>query len=184
MYTQIEAISVQRRCFDIRQRDRRVEIGAGANTLPVLHRAAGRIKALVPVEPGPNVGNPVAIAGKDDDRLLSAREIPEPGQRLAVKIHGKDQVGQQPLLLVSLGDGDLAHVQPVRLRISCGIAVVQVVRTHGSHAVPFLAGPGGVSLASVYDGARQIVCERRRLSTVGANITQGDRRRGEWRSGA
>src|SRR3712207_9081683 len=65
----------------------------------------------------------------------------------------RDEVRQQPLLLVGLRDADPVEVDP--------IGEEEVVRAdRAGLAVPLLAGPGGVALARQHDGARQVVRER------------------------
>ncbi len=112
------------------------------------------------------------VARHDDDRLLAIGEIPESRQRLPILVHRDDQVGEQPLLLVRLGDADLVHVDPVGLRIRRGSAIELVVRTDRGVAIPLLRRPSGIALAHIDDGSSQIISESSSLPAVGANAAQ------------
>ena len=87
------------------------------------------------------------VAGHDDDGLQSAREIPEPRQRLAIAVHEVDQVRQQPLLLVGLRDRDFVRSTQSALRA----AEEQIVGPNRRHSVALLARPCGISLPRVDD---------------------------------
>ena len=90
-----------------------IDVGRAADAFPVVDRAA-RITADdlgVEAPGGPVVA--VIVAGHDDHRLMVVRQVPEPRQRLFVGVHPDDHVGQQPLLLVRLGNGDLVQIDPV-----------------------------------------------------------------------
>ena len=106
----------------------------------------------------------VVVAGHDDGRLLAARQVPEARQRHAVGVHLRDQVGQQPLLLVGLRDRDLVQVDPVGLMSRPprrrGRPSGSARRARPSRFCPAQAG---IALARVDDRAREVVGERRGL---------------------
>ena len=71
------------------------------------------------------------------------RGIPEFRQRFLRLVHELDQIDQQALLLVGLGNLDLGEIYPVGLRIEGRIAEEQVVRPDGvipSRSWPAQAG--------------------------------------------
>ncbi len=98
----------------------------------------------------------VIVAGHDDHRLFAAWKVPEPRQRLLVAIHLEDQVGEQPLVLVSLGNADLVQIDPVRLRVGGGVTVEFVVRTLRRESVALLMRPSRVPLADVDNRRREV----------------------------
>ena len=162
--------------LDLGVGDRRagIDVGRGADALPVGHRAAGRARCQVAVELPARAAVAVVVAGHDDRRLVAAREVPEPRERHPVGVHLRDQVGQQPLLLVGLRDRDLVEVDPVGLDVAGLRPEEQVVGADRRDLpVALLARPGRVALAGVDDRARQVVGERGRLAAVGADAAQG-----------
>jgi hypothetical protein len=84
----------------------------------------------------------VIVACHDDDRLLVAREVPEARQRQDVAGHPRDQIRQQPLLLVGLRDRHLAEIDP----IGGTAAKEHIVRTDRRLAVALRAGPSWIAL--------------------------------------
>ena len=145
-----------------------IDVGRAADALPVGH-ASSRAGSAPPADveaPGGAAGA-VVVAGHDDDGLLVAREVPEARERHDGRwLMRSDQVGEQPLLLVGLRDGDLVEVDPVRLRIARRGAEEQVVAADRGDAVALLPGPGRVALARVDDRAREVVGERGGLAAV------------------
>ncbi len=164
----------------------RIHVRRAADALPLGHVAAGRARRVVGVEARRDAaGRGMVVAGQDHRGLHAAREVPEPGQRLLVGGHRAEQVREQPLLLVGLGDRDLGQVHPVGLVVTGGRAVEQVVGADRRRAVALLARPGGIALAREHDGAREVVGERRGAPAVGAHVAHrqrgGRRRRGAVR---
>ena len=117
----------------------------------------------------------VIVAGHDDGGLLAARQVPEARQRRAVEAHLRDQVRQQPLLLVGLRDVHLSEVHPV---------VLARRRRTGRPSAPGCcrrapARPGRVALARVDDRACEVVGERGGLPPAAPtlrSVTAGDAR--------
>ena len=175
----LEALTRVGRGGRVRQRRARVDVGAEPRAGPVGDRAARRAVGQVLVEPPGGAAVAVVVTGADHDRLQTAREVPEAWQRLLVAVHHLDQVGQQPLLLVGLRDGDLAQVDPV----GRAAAEEHVVGADRVLAVALGAGPGRVALPCLDDGAGQVVGEGRHLPARAADGAQGDGREGGGRRG-
>jgi len=119
----------------------------------------------------------VVVAGHDDRGLQPAREVPEARDRLLVGGDRPDQVREQPLLLVRLRDRDLAQVDPVRLVVTRGRAVEQVVGADRRRAVALLPDPRRVALAGQDDRPREVVRERGRGAAVRADVARRQRGR-------
>ena len=101
------------------------------------------------------------VAGHHDGGLEPTWQIPEPRNRLAIGVHELDHVRQQALLLIGLGDGHFRKIHPVGL----APAEEQIIRADGGLAVTFLAGPRRISLTRVDDRPREVVRERRHLTS-------------------
>ena len=127
----LEALAVVGGGLRVGERRAGIDVGGAAHALPVGDRAARRAVGLVLVEAPAGAAVAVVVAGHHDGRLLAAREVPEPRQRLAVAVHLLDQVGQQPLLLVGLRDRDLVEVDPVGLDVA-GLGAEEEVVASGS----------------------------------------------------
>ena len=78
------------------------------------------------------------IAGHDYNCRQTARKIPETGQRLFVLIHPDDEVCQQALLFVSLGDGHLVKIDPIELPVKTCRTIIEIVGTYRLKTIPFL----------------------------------------------
>ena len=182
MERELEAVRDVPGRLRVRQRRVRVHVRRRADAVPVGDDAAGRAQRLEAVEVARRAAGGlrrrVVVAAHHDGRLLAAREVPEPRQRQLVALHQRDQVEQQPLLLVGLRNRDLVRVDPVRLDVAGAGAVEEVVRADARDAVPLLARPGRVALARVDDRAREVVRERGRLAAARADRAERDGRVG------
>ena len=150
-----------------------IHVRGRADTLPVRDRAAGRACGLEVVELAARPAVAVIVPGHYDGGLLTARQVPEARQRRAVQVHLDDEVREQALLLVGLRNRDLpgrpnraGRRRPWRRRTD---------RRSGSSGagVALLSGPGRVALARVDDRTGEVVGERGRLPTGGADVAQG-----------
>ncbi len=147
-----------------------------AHALPVGDHTPGRAQRLEPVEvargTAGRVRRRVVVAAHHHRGFLATRQIPEMRQRQLVTLHQGDQVHQQPLLLISLRNRDLARIEPIRLHITGLGAKEHVVGTHANNTIPLLPRPGRIPLPRIHNGTRQIERERRRLTTTRANRPQ------------
>ena len=148
------------------QRGADVYVRAGPHAFPVLDRATWRAIGDVIVKPARSSPVAMIVAGHDYHCLQALGKVPETRQGLAVQVHVQDQVGQQALLLVGLGDSDLVQVDPVGLGVRAGRTIEHVVGAQRRDTIPFLPDPGRIALPRVYDRAGQVVSERGRLPAV------------------
>ena len=132
--------------------------------------------ARILAEPTDRAAVTMVVTGHHDRGLQPSREIPEPRERSAAVVHEQDEIDEQALLLVGLGDGNFVEVDPVRLTIGGGRAEVEVVGADRRCAVALLSGPGGVPLPHVDHRPREIVRERRRVPAERAHATERDGR--------
>ena len=137
-------------------------VGRTADGRPVGH-GVGRVGGAfgeVGVEPAYGAAAGVVVAGHYHGRFQAFGQVPEPGQGLLAALH--HDVGQQALLLVGLGNGNLVQVHPIGEKHVVGADV-------RAFAVALLAGPGGVALAGIHHGAGQVIGKSNGLATVGAH---------------
>ena len=168
----LEPLALEGGGLGVRDRGARVDVGGAAHALPVGHRAAGRDcrASCVLLEAADGAAVAVVVPGHHHRRLLVSWQEPEPGQRLLLQVHLLDQVGQQVLLLVGLGDGDLVQVDPVGLDVpGLGaeeeiVGADQLAPAHG--AVALVPRPGRVALARLDDRAGEVVGEGRGVTAL------------------
>ncbi len=182
MQPYLEALGIVLRRLLVTQWRVREDVGGAAHAFPGRHRATRGAELTEAVEAPGGAVVAVVIARHDDHGLVPIGEIPEARQRLAREVHVRDEVGQQPLLLVGLRNGHLAQVHPVGFGVRGGVAVELVVRADGSQAVALLRGPRGVALARVHHRGGQVVGEGRGLA--GSHAAQRHGRVGSGRGGA
>ena len=178
---QLESEVLVERGLRGREHGTHIEVGGRAHAFPVVHGTAGRALSAVDVEPRRDAGVGVVVAGHDDGRLQTLGQVPEARQRHAVQVAQCDGVGEQPLLLIRLRDGDLVEVDPVRLGVAYGIPIEQLIGANRFESpVALRAGPRRVALARVHDRAREVVRERQRAAAIRAHLDgahRGIRRR-------
>ena len=130
----LEPLGVEGRSLRVGHRGVGEDVRREARALPPGDRAAAGAGRRVGAEaPGRATGG-VVVASGHDDGLVGAREVPEPRHREPVAGGDRDQVGEQPLLLVRLRDVRLGQVDPVRFdcRRRRGRSTGSASRRHGS----------------------------------------------------
>ena len=113
----------------VRERRVRVDVRRRAHALPVGDRAAGRAGGHVAGRSGRRCrrcawSSPVITTAAFSPRGRYQKR----GSGVRSRVHQRDQVRQQPLLLVGLRDRDLVQVDPVGLQVAGLGAEEQVVR--------------------------------------------------------
>ncbi len=158
------------------QRCARIDIRGAPNALPVVHVAPCGAACEELVEPSRGAVVAVVIASHHHDGLETAREIPEARQRLLAQVHARNQIGQQPHLLIGLRNGDLVQIHPIPLRVPSRGAEIQVVRANRCETVALLAAPRRITLSCIRHRPGQIECEGSRLAACAPDAGQRDRR--------
>ena len=119
MSANFETCGVIGRCLGIRQRVVGIDVRGAPDAFPVLHGTARGTQGRIGVEASRSPVAVMVVAGHDHGRLQVPRQIPEARQRLLAEVHLDDEVGQETLLLVSLGDRHLVQIDPVWDRTRC-----------------------------------------------------------------
>ena len=138
------------------------------DAVPSGHRAARRAPPELGGEPVRHRTAVVLIGGHDDRGDLAAREVPESRDGQHVTGGLRDEVRQEPLLLVRLRDSDLRRVDVV--------VVEEIIRPNRGDSVALLAQPCRIALARVDHRSSQIEGEGGRRASGGPDAPQRHRR--------
>ena len=107
MQSNLETISVICGRLSVGKWCIREDVRSGANTFPVSHRTSGRAHGLVLIESSGSPTLRVIVSSHDDYCPAGARQVPEAWEGLLVTVHFQDQISEQALLFVCLGNGYL-----------------------------------------------------------------------------